>query len=453
LSAAQQLPEATAEVRQLSPALEWGQGAILATTLGLLMFGPLAFGAVEPWSLFVLQAGSALLIGAWLVRSLLRNKLELRWNPALLPMTAMLALMTGQLMLPHWSAYRYATYASLLIYLSYATIVFLLIQTLTRTRHVRRAAMALGSYGVAIASFAIIQNLSSPGKLYWVRAPRFGGWIYGPYVNHNHYAGLMEMLTPIPLVFAFTRYARGRKKWAAASAAALMGASIFLSGSRGGMAAFALQVALFFWFVFRERAHGRVASVMATFLIASLAFVGWIGGSEVSKRITTLSPYKHSELAADMRRAINRDAIHMFTAHPILGFGAGAFGEVYPQFRSIYTNSLIDHAHNDYLELLVETGVIGFGLGCWLIWASFRSALRKVHNWPSDVNGAVSLSALLGIIGILVHSFVDFNLQIPANAALFYALCGIAAMDARFKNPMRGHRRRDLAEDTMNLEI
>jgi hypothetical protein len=67
-----------------------------------------------------------------------------------------------------------------------------------------------------MAMFALLQSLSSPDKLYWFRTPRSGGWIYGPYVNHNHYAGLMEMLFPIPLVFAFTRFARGRERWLAA---------------------------------------------------------------------------------------------------------------------------------------------------------------------------------------------------------------------------------------------
>jgi O-antigen ligase len=232
-----------------------------------------------------------------------------------------------------------------------------------------------------------------------------------------------------------------------------MGASIFLSGSRGGMAAFSLQVALFFWFIFRERAHGRVTSIMATFLIASLALVGWIGGSEVSRRIATVSPHEHFELGNDIRSTIDRDALHMFANRPVLGFGAGTFREVYPQFRSLYTNFLIDHAHNDYLELLAETGIVGLGICCWLIWTSTRAALGKIRNWPSDVNGAVSLAALLGIAGILVHSFVDFNLQIPANAALFCALCGIAAMGPRFRNPRHKHKRRSVTEDVMNAVV
>src|SRR5207302_8281534 len=123
-------------------------------------------------------------------------------------------------------------------------ICFLITQTLTRTRQLRRIAIAVAIYGTMVAMFAVLQSLSSPGKLYWLRTPRSGGWIYGPYVNHNHYAGLMEMLVPVPLVFALSRYAHGPRRTMAAIAAAIMASTIFLSGSRGGMVAFAVEMAV-----------------------------------------------------------------------------------------------------------------------------------------------------------------------------------------------------------------
>ena len=64
-------------------------------------------------------------------------------------------------------------------------------------------------------------------------------------------------------------------------------------------------------------------------------------------------------------------------------------------------------------------------------------AIRKLKNWTEDTNGAVALAALLGVTGILVHSLVDFNLQIPANAALFYVFCVLAAMDSKFGKSRR----------------
>jgi O-antigen ligase len=436
MSAALALPELPETPVQPKPARFGVNEVVLYGLATLILFCPLAFGAVEPWSIFILQAVSAILFIVWLYGQLRSPEPAVLWTPIFRPMLAFLALMCVQL-LPGISAYRHATYSTLLLYIAYGVVCFLITQTLTRTTHILRLTTTVIIYGTGMAMFAVLQSLSSSGKLYWIRTPRFGGWIYGPYVNHNHYAGLMEMLVPIPLVFAFSRYAHGRERWAAASAAAFMGATIFLSGSRGGMIAFAVQVAIFLYFLFREKAASRGAFLMAAFLVISLAAIAWIGGSEVTARLSTISGSKHSDLTNDIRFQINRDTLHMFAQRPILGWGLGTFETVYPQFRSFYTNLLVDKAHNDYLQLLAETGVIGFAIMLWFLISVFRPAWPKIRNWPSEVNGAVTLSAVLGITGILIHSLVDFNLEIPANALLFYSLAAVAALPPRFRKSRR----------------
>lgn len=142
----------------------------------------------------------------------------------------------------------------------------------------------------------------------------------------------------------------------------------------------------------------------------------------------------------------------MFAKRPILGWGLATFEYAYPEFRSFYTNSLVNAVHNDYLQVLVETGLLGFAITVWLLVAAIRPGLRKLRNWPSDVNGSVALAALLGISGILVHSFVDFNLQIPANAMLFYVLCTLAGMEPRFRNFRREHKHRTAVTDELPSE-
>jgi O-antigen ligase len=131
----------------------------------------------------------------------------------------------------------------------------------------------------------------------------------------------------------------------------------------------------------------------------------------------------------------------MFEHKPVLGWGLGTFAEVYPQFRSFYTDFFVDQAHNDYLQLLVEMGVLGFATMLWFLVTVYRRATRKLKNWTVDTNGAISLAAMLGVAGILVHSLLDFNLQIPANAALFYVLCTVAALEPRFGLTRRTHHR------------
>jgi O-antigen ligase len=228
----------------------------------------------------------------------------------------------------------------------------------------------------------------------------------------------------------------------AASASAFMAGTIFLSGSRGGMAAFVVQMALFFGFLFRERTRNRVLLLLGGFLLIALASITWIGGNEVSARISTVATREHSELETDIRLAIDRDSLSMVAKRPILGWGLGTFADIYPQFRSFYTNSAVNQAHNDYLQVLVETGGVGFGIVIWFLAMVFPPAIRKARNWPFDINGLVSLASLLGITGILVHSFVDFNLEVPANAMLFYVLCSVAAMGTHFRNFHREHKGR-----------
>jgi O-antigen ligase len=403
-------------------------------TFGLLLFGPLAFGAVEPWSIFILETGACLLLMLWGFHQAVSHELRISGNPAFAPILAFAGVVLLQLA-GDFTSYRNATLSQALLFVCYGLLCFLVVQSLRRTWQIQTLVLGLSAYGSLVALLALLQSITSPDRLYWLRTPHFGSWIYGPYANHNHYAGLMEMLFPVPLVFSLTHRAAGTSKIMSAFAAGIMATSIFLSGSRGGMVACALQIALLAFIVLRKkRNYGFLlsAGVFATFVLAMLI---WLGGGALVQRMASLHSQPNSELSEATRLHMDRDGIRMFFHRPILGFGLGTFAEVYPRFRGFYTNFLVNEAHNDYLQLLVETGALGFGCMLWLLIVVYRRATAKLADWPTDTNGAVSLAAILGTTGILVHSFVDFNLQIPANAALFYVWCVIAAMEPRFGLP------------------
>jgi O-antigen ligase len=176
--------------------------------------------------------------------------------------------------------------------------------------------------------------------------------------------------------------------------------------------------------LFRHKYGKWVAAGIAAFAVV---LVLWVGGNELTSRVYSIATETHTELSGGMRVSIDRDAFRMFRNKPVLGWGLGTFPTVYPRFRSFYTNFFVNQAHNDYLQLLSEMGLLGFGMMVWFLVVLYRHALRKIRNWMSDVSGAVTLACILGVTGILVHSVLDFNLQVPANAALYYVLCTIAA--------------------------
>src|ERR1051326_3830327 len=155
---------------------------LLYGTFGLLMFGPVAFGAVEPWSIFVLEAGSTFLFLVWLAKQWLDRELVVRWNPLFLPMAAFGLLIVLQIVFK-LTAYRHDSISGALLYCSYAMLCFLSGQALLRAVQARDLALIFTLYGFGVAAFALLYGISSNGKLYWFYPLSQGGWIYGPYVN------------------------------------------------------------------------------------------------------------------------------------------------------------------------------------------------------------------------------------------------------------------------------
>jgi O-antigen ligase len=178
----------------------------------------------------------------------------------------------------------------------------------------------------------------------------------------------------------------------------------------------------------RQRYDWRSAAALGLFLLLTVGLLTWLGGDELSRRLTSVHG-SYADISNDMRFQINRDGLRMFRKRPVLGWGLGNFPVAYPQFRTFYTNFFVNEAHDDYVQLLVEMGLLGFGTVVWFWIVLFRRAGRKIKNWSSEVGAAVTLACILGIAGILVHSATDFNLEIPANAALFYVFCTVAASE------------------------
>ncbi len=402
----------------------------------LLGFGPLAFGAVQPWSICTLEVTASFLIVIWAAREVLNGGFHIIPNPSYLPMALFAGVVLLQIAL-HLTAYWYATWSAGLLWASYAGIFFVASQVLCKRPWTSAFGFFCVAYGFLLSLFAIVQQFTSNGKIYWVVTNRYGGWIYGPYVNHAHYAGLMEMLVPFPIIFAIVSRAGRPGRTLYLFVALVVCSTIFLSQSLGGMIAFSAELGILLLILFRNRRSAyREILLLGALCLALIAWLVWLHPPGLVERFARLlNPI--TDAGATGRIAIVKDSLKMFRERPLLGWGLGTFPVVYPSFRSFFSNLWVNEAHNDFVQTLVETGIVGFCFAAAFLTLLCREGIRNLKNWRSDRQSSMALAAFLGCIGLLVHGFVDFNLQIPANAAFFFALAAIVT--SRFNKPASDH--------------
>ena len=205
----------------------------------------------------------------------------------------------------------------------------------------------------------------------------------------------------------------------------LMGGSIFLSQSLGGILAFTVEIGLLVIFLAKRRSRGRLL-LLGALCVALVAGVVLLRPHGLGERLANLQhPIARGGLG--MRVAVVKDSVKIVKQRPILGWGLGTFSIIYPSFRSYYSNFFVNEAHNDFVQLLVETGIGGFTLVIAFLILVYRAGVGGIGEWRNEPCANMALAALIGCTGLLVHALGDFNFRIPANAALFVALAAIAA--------------------------
>jgi O-antigen ligase len=226
-----------------------------------------------------------------------------------------------------------------------------------------------------------------------------------------------------PLAMAAAVLARGPKRYLLWFGAMMMIFSIYLSGSRGGIIAAAVGIVFACVTRYRQQPERqtiiRIMMVMLC-LVAVSAFLGTEGNWR-----------RASDLKDGQRLLIAGDTLRMAMHSPILGVGLGGFQRAYPKYQTFSDDKLINHAHNDYLETLSDTGIIGLGLFLFLLVAVYRAGFAKMRERADEEGRVLTLAALAGMSALLAHSFVDFNLHVPANAAIFFVLCSAVATPFR----------------------
>jgi len=438
--------------------------------LSTLIFCPLAFGTVETWSLLIMEAGvfSALFLFFFFIKE--QGRPGVLKVPGLTPLAALLGYMLFQAVpLPPaviekispatfelyrqsvwiadpgaWatlSLYPKGTVSEFLRLSSYAGAYLLTTQFLSDSNRLRRTVDLLAVFAALLAFFSIIQHLAPNGKIYWIRDLTQGGTPFGPYVNRNHFAGLMGMLFPIVMVrFLLSRPSSREKSFrkkvsdlldrslrnihlVLGLGAVVVALSIFLSLSRGGILSLCVSLSLLGFLLSRRISSQKGRLLLITTIIVILYAVGWFGWTPVFERFRAIRTLQGE--ISELRLDIWKDSLGIVRDFPLTGTGAGSFMHVYPAYRTIRGDGIADHAHNDYLELLTDGGLIGAGLFAWFMAAvlmqSYQAFLKRRDRYARHL----FVGALAGVTAFLLHGMTDFNLFIGANGLYLFFLLGL----------------------------
>lgn len=437
--------------------------------LTTLFFAPLAFGSVETWSIALVE----ILVFLTAISYFFRGKQEgqaLLQVPGILPLLLLILWMFLQLVpLPpplvkviapgiyqayaplldlqagsQWIPLTVNLKATLLEGLrisAYGVFYILTVQLLSTSEALTKTVKIIAWLAIGIAFLAIIQKFTSPREIYWFRITPVGSGTVGPWVYHNHYAGFMELVFPLVLALffhyrpPFTYQQPLRARIAAIFTApdsnihfflgfgiVLILASVFIALSRGGILSISIGLLLFLLILMRKNpASGKMLPLVL--LGCVLLAVTWLGWDPILTKFNkTLT---ETGGIADGRLLIWQDCAPLIRDFLFTGSGFGTFLQVYPQYSTFPANATIDHAHNDYLELITDGGLIGFLLAAWFVITILHHGLRKLSARREHYSILLIIGAITAIVSLLLHSVTDFNMHNGANGLYFFFLCGI----------------------------
>ncbi len=459
--------------------------------ISMLLLAPLPLGSVAPWARAVLFCGACLLLFLWAVRASLLGRVEIVRTPVWFFVAAYLLILFVQLIpLPHFllsglspraaelyewlvpgypgqaggmslSLNPYATVQEIFRILTFAVVLFVFLNHFQDRHRIARVLWALVAVGLFQAFYGLAERFSGNPGIFWV-VPRDQVSVHGTYYNRNHFAGLMEMLTPAVFGFFLASLAVRSRSWRSTQQTlfqrveqALTGgkayrnvllgmvvAAMFLAGvlslSRGGTIGLLIGFLVLFGFV---RAGGerraRVVRIFVFVLLVGLGLLLYRGVEGIVDRFEQLS---EEDSSWEGRRELRQAGARMFRDFPLLGAGGGAFQYVFPAYQpERYGDRAARYLHNDWLQVACETGILGAAVVCAGIGVFLFGLLRSIRGRQAPYGRLIFAGAFGGVVAMLVHSLVDFNLyMVTANGLVFTVLLGICHGSAHMKGPSKG---------------
>ena len=335
----------------------------------------------------------------------------------------------------------YASKGALLKSMAWVGAFFLTLALVNSRSRVKVLAYVIVFAAVAQSIYAILMHLGGATTEYFGAVIFHGASASGTYVNRNHLAGFLEMslAVGIGLLIASLRESSSGS-WKAFFRRTLelvfnakirlrlylciMVIALVTTHSRMGNTAFfsSLAIAGVIGLALSRHATRSTVVLLASLIVIDLFIVGsWFGVEKLAARIeqTTVQDVKEREEPAAY-------AVKQIEDYGWVGSGMGTFYVVFPRYRAENVVAFFDHAHNDYVQFAAEAGYIGIGILGLVVAFSLAAALLAQARRRDPLMRGMSFASIMGVAAILIHSTVDFNLQIPANALLFMVLLALA---------------------------
>ena len=458
--------------------------------LALLLWMPLPFGSNVAWAWSLMQAWVFLIAGVWLVQYY-RGKVSLNqpfvraWPVTVcllatllwtvvqaLPLSAdALDLLSPRALEIHSATHSYpslsldvyATRQAALQTLAYLLFFCLTLLLVNDKPRIKLLAQVIILGGVFQAAYGSIMTLS--GLEYGFFIDKQGtGVATGTFINRNHLAGYLEMCLAagVGLMLAelsnnsaaswrdsarrLLRTLLGNKARVRLALVVMVTGLVLTRSRMGNIAFFASLTSVgCFYLLAVRKLSGRTIAFFASLLVIDLLVVGnFFGIDKVAERI------QQTSIDSEDRENTNRDALVMLQDFPLTGIGAGSFYAVYPMYTGAATApGFTRHAHNDYLQFACEFGLVFASVLGAAVLASLWTAIRAQLKRRDRLLQGMGFAATMAIVALLIHSAVDFNLQIPANAAMFVVMLALGWV-CRYWDPLAfapGGRARDGIED------
>lgn len=306
-------------------------------------------------------------------------------------------------------------------------------------KSIRRLALVIILSGAFQALYGLFEQKSGRQHIFGYAKRAYTESATGTFINPNHFAAYLVMGLALILGAFLYRALHDKKRKGGfrsggpeklillAFGAVLFLGAVLASGSRAAPVCLLAAVGLAGALLVKKKGRATYFLGVSAVAIASLIFCLWIGADPLSPRYQDLA---REIKDPDARPMIYRTALSIWASAPILGTGAGTFPDAFRRFRPRELQAFYDHAHNDYLEILSETGLLGFATFYGGVFFCLAVTIREGKKRKSRFAKGYSLGATVGVLAMLFHGLVDFNLSIPANRATFFALLAIGHLTA-----------------------